>query len=144
MDRRKAGQPVGPLARAALLAGLLVLAGCGSATGGGDAAEPPQKPRYDLKITLWPKGKDGPSRTATLTCDPNGGTHPDPAAACAALDAHPEALHPVPGDVACTEIYGGDQVALIEGDGMRVILNRTNGCEIARWDALAPVVEIPA
>ena len=75
--------------------------------------------------------------------NPDGGTHPDPAKACAALDAHPEALHPVPGDVACTEIYGGDQVALVEGNGMRAVLNRTNGCEIARWDALAPVLELP-
>ena len=77
-----------------------------------------QPPRYDLQISFWPDGKDGESRTATLTCDPDGGTHPDPARACAALDAHPEALHPVPGDVACTEIYGGDQVALVEGNGM--------------------------
>ena len=46
--------------------------------------------------------------------------------------------------MACTEIYGGDQVALVEGSGFRAILNRTNGCEIARWDALAPVLEIPA
>ena len=101
---------MGPLARTAALVGLLVVAGCGSATGGGDTAEPPQ-PGYDLQITYWPEGKDGESRTASLTCDPSGGTHADPAKACAALDAHPEALHPVPMDSACTEIYGGDQVA---------------------------------
>lgn len=138
---------MGPLARVGLLAGLMVLAGCGSGTGGGDAAEPPPQPAYDLQITVWPEGKDGESASASLTCDADGGTHPDPATACAALDAHPEALHPVPGDVACTEIYGGDQVAEIEGSGpegtkIRAILNRTNGCEIARWDALAPVVEL--
>ena len=133
---------MGPLARAVLLLCLLAAAGCGSSTGGGDAAEPPQ-PRYDLQITYWPEGKDGESRTATLTCDPDGGTHPDPAKACAALDAHPEALHPVPGDMACTQIYGGDQVALVEGNGVHAIFNRSNGCEIERWDALAPVLEIP-
>jgi hypothetical protein len=137
---------VGPLARVGFLVGLLVLAGCGSGTGGGDAAESPPQPAYDLQITLWPEGRDGESSTASLTCDPDGGTHPDPAMACAALDAHPEALHPVPGDVACTEIYGGDQVAEIQGIGrdgtnVRAILNRTNGCEIARWEALASVVE---
>ena len=140
---------MGPLARIVALVGLLVVAGCGSATGGGDAAEPPPQPGYDLQITYWPKGKDGENRTASLTCDPNGGTHPDPAKACAALDAHPEALHPVPMDSACTEIYGGDQVAEVQGTGpdganVRAILNRSNGCEIARWDALAPVVELPA
>jgi hypothetical protein len=138
---------VGSLTRAGLLLGLLVVAGCGSTTGGGDAAEPPPQPRYDLRITLWQTGKSGASREATLTCDPNGGTHPDPAAACAALDAHPEALHPVPGDVACTQIYGGDEVAEVKGTGpdgaaLRAILNRSNGCEIARWDALAPVVDL--
>jgi hypothetical protein len=127
---------------------VLAAAGCGSGTGGGDAAEPPPQPAYDLQITLWPEGKDGVSMTASLTCDPSGGTHPDAAKACAALEAHPEALHPVPGDVACTEIYGGPQVAEVQGTGpdsanVRAILNRTNGCEIARWDALAPVVELP-
>ena len=118
------------------------MAGCGS-----DAAGPPPQPGYDLQISYWPEGKGGESRTAALTCDPSGGTHPDPLGACAALDAHPEALHPVPGDVACTEIYGGDQVAEVKGTGpdgaeLRAILNRTNGCEIDRWDALAPVLEL--
>jgi len=140
---------MGPLARVAALVGLLVVAGCGSATGGGDAAEPPAQPGYDFQVTYWPEGKDGQSRTASLTCAPNGGTHPAPAKACAALDAHPGALHPVPMDSACTEIYGGDQVAEVQGTGpdgakVRAILNRSNGCEIARWDALAPVVELPA
>ena len=149
MDGGKAGQSVGPLARFGLLLGLLVMAGCGSATGGGDAAESPAQPRYDLQITFWPEGKDGESHTAALTCDPDGGTHADPMNACAALDAHTEALHPVPGDVACNEIYGGDQVAEVKGTGpegtmIRAVLNRTNGCEIARWDALAPLIELPA
>jgi subtilisin inhibitor-like len=134
---------VGPLVRGAFLAAVLVGAGCGSDTGGGDAAAPPTtQPRYDLTITYWPEGKDGPSSAATLTCDPNGGTHPDTDKACAALDAHPEALHPVPTDMACTQIYGGDQLATIEGDGIRAMFNRSDGCEIARWDALAPVLEI--
>jgi len=133
---------VGSLARAGLVLGLLVLAGCGSGTGGGDAAEPPAQPRYALTITYWPEGKDGPSSTATLACHPNGGTHPDPARACAALEAHPEALHPVPMDTACTEIYGGDQVALVEGEGIRALFERTNGCEIARWDALERLLEL--
>jgi Subtilisin inhibitor-like len=108
----------------------------------GDTGSAPAQGRYDLTITSWPRGRGGPSTTATLTCDPDGGTHPDPAKACAALLAHPEALHPVPLDMACTEIYGGDQVARIEGPGLQAMFNRTNGCEIGRWDALAPLLEI--
>jgi len=100
------------------------------------------EPLYDLTVTYWPEGRDGQNSSATLTCDPDGGTHPDPAEACAALRAHPEALHPVPLDMACTEIYGGDQVAQIESQGLQATFNRTDGCEIARWDALAPVLEI--
>jgi hypothetical protein len=50
--------------------------------------------------------------------------------------------------MACTEIYGGDQAAEVKGTGpdgttVRAILNRSNGCEIARWDVLAPLVEVP-
>ena len=143
MDGGKAGQPVGPLARVALALIVLAAVGCGSAsTNVGTIGQP----GYELAVTLWPEGRDGESSSASLTCDPEGGTHPDPVKACAALDAHPEALHPVPIDVACTEIYGGDQVAEVKGTGpegttIRAVLNRTNGCEIARWDALASVVE---
>jgi hypothetical protein len=132
---------VGPVVRIALLLGLLITAGCGSSAAGDDL-EAPAQPRYDLTITYWPEGREGPSSTATLTCGPNGGTHPDVAKACAALEAHPEALHPVPLDMACTQIYGGDQVATIEGSDLKATFNRSDGCEIARWDALAPVLEI--
>ena len=131
---------MGTLSRAALALVVLVAAGCGSSTG--DTGSVPAQPRYDLTITYWPQGKGGPSSTATLTCDPSGGTHPDPAKACAALEAHPEALHPVPLDTACTQIYGGNQIALVSGSGLHAIFNRTDGCQIARWDALAPVLEI--
>lgn len=139
---------MGSLARLFVLLCLLAASGCGADGPVGEDVQASMA-RYDLTVTFWPKGKDGPARTASLTCDPIGGTHPNRTEACGALDAHPEALHPVPGDVACTEIYGGDQVAEVDGVGpesgsMRAILNRTNGCEIARWDALAPLIELPA
>jgi len=131
---------MGPLVRAAVLAGVLGTTACGGAAKFVETV--PAAQPYNLTITVWPHGQAGKSRTAILTCDPTGGTHPDPAAACDVLQAHPEALHPVPGDMACTQIYGGDQVALVEGPGVRAMFNRTNGCEIARWDALAPLLEI--
>jgi hypothetical protein len=126
---------VGPLARGFLL--LIVLAGCGSEGGASST------PRYDLTITFWPQGSASDARTATLTCDPDGGSHPDPATACDALLAHENALAPVAGDVACTELYGGPQLATISGATFRAHFDRTNGCEIARWDALKPVLELP-
>ena len=140
---------MGSLAPAALLLGLIVvLAGCGSDGPLGDDAQA-STARYDLTVTYWREGKGGPSRTASLTCDPVGGTHLEAEKACAALDAHAEALHAVPGDLACAEIYGGDQVAEVTGvtpstGSLRALFDRTNGCEIARWDALAPLIELPA
>jgi hypothetical protein len=125
---------------AALFLTLAVLAGCGSDGGGGGS----QQPRYDLTITYWPTGREGDSRSATLMCDPGGGTHLDPNGACDVLLEHEDALQQVAGDVACTEIYGGPQLATITGAGVDATLSRTNGCEIARWDALRAVVELPA
>jgi hypothetical protein len=127
---------VGLVTRSGVLLVLLLAAGCGS-----DGSAPAQ-PRYDLTISYWPTGRGGEARTATLTCDPDGGTHPDPASACDALLDHEEALEPVAGDVACTQIYGGDQEATVTGD-VDAAFSRANGCEIARWDALADLVELP-
>jgi hypothetical protein len=122
---------------AGLLAAIALLAGCGS-DGSGSASEP----RYDVTISYRPTGAGGGEQTATLTCDPDGGTHPDPAKACDALLQNEDALKPVPGDVACTEIYGGPQVATIVGGDVNASFSRSNGCEIARWDALKAVIEL--
>jgi subtilisin inhibitor-like len=124
---------------ACFLATLAFLAGCGS-DGAGSSAEP----RYDVTIVFWPEGADGESRQATLKCDPDGGTHSDPNGACDTLLENEDALKPVAGDVACTEIYGGDQLATISGTGVQASFSRANGCEIARWDALRPVLELTA
>ncbi|HEY3069640.1 MAG TPA: SSI family serine proteinase inhibitor [Gaiellaceae bacterium] len=129
---------MGPVGRIAALVALLVVAGCGSGS-----SSSPAKPRYDLTVSYWPTGRNGEARTATLTCDPDGGSHPDPAQACDALLSHEEALEPVGKDVACTQVYGGPQLATLSGT-VHALLSRRNGCEIARWEALAPVVELPA
>lgn len=95
--------------------------------------------KTDLSIVV--KGGSGGTRNWQLTCDPPGGSHPDPEAGCAALLAHGElALPPVSKDVACTAIYGGPEKATIRGtyQGRWVLsaFSRVNGCQISRWDLL--------
>lgn len=83
-------------------------------------------------------------RTFSLTCDPPGEDHPDPEAACRTLDQLKSPFAPVPKNVACTEIYGGPQTARVtgtfRGEPVAAEFNRTNGCEIARWDAHAALL----
>jgi hypothetical protein len=123
----------------ALGLGLLAVA-CGE-----ESDERPAGERTELEVTVWPQGRggDGPAQRWTLSCAPPGGTHPAPEAACRALETNDSALRPVPPDVVCTQQYGGPQVARITGtyrDGeLTAWFNRTNGCEIGRWDRLAPV-----
>jgi hypothetical protein len=52
----------------------------------------------------------------------------------------------VAGDVACTLIYGGPEEAriagVVGGNAVDTMLSRNNGCEIDRWDRLAPVLDV--
>ena len=75
----------------------------------------------------------------SLRCDPVGGTLPRRVAACRELArAGWRAFKPVAPDIACIEIFGGPQVAIVSGrvDGRRVWarLSRVDGCQIARWE----------
>ncbi len=103
-------------------------------------------PNANLKVTVWPKGKSGSSRTWTLRCDYPGprGTHPSPSGACLALARHPRALKPVPQGVGCTQQWDGPEVAYVRGGfrgkRVRAWFKRTNGCEIGRWNGLAALL----
>ena len=115
---------------------LLAAAACGTGAGGTGGTSA-------LTVTVVDAPGAAP-RTWTLTCDPPGGDHPRPAEACAAIDAAPDPFAPVPPDRACTMIYGGPQTATVTGTwrGQRVDASyrRTDGCEIARWEALSAVL----
>jgi hypothetical protein len=86
-----------------------------------------------LTITVWPQGPKGPSATHVVRC-------PD-SAVCARLASVPHPFAPVPRGAACTLIYGGPKVALVRGTyggrRVRAWFNRSNGCEIARWNRVA-------
>lgn len=87
---------------------------------------------------------DGEWTRATLRCQPTGGSHPKRVRACTALlTAGRRALAPVPPDRMCTQQYGGPERARLTGvwRGQRVDarFDRTDGCQIARWNALGAV-----
>jgi Subtilisin inhibitor-like len=97
-----------------------------------------------LTVTFWEDGAKTADRMQwTLRCNPPRGTLPRAPTACRKLAAGGAKLFaPVPDDAACTQIYGGPQVAKVVGTvkGVRVWarVNRTNGCQIERWERLSP------
>jgi hypothetical protein len=96
----------------------------------------------ELQITVL-AGPGAEPRTWTLTCDPPDGTHPSPEAACRAIEAAAHPFAPVPPDMLCTQQYDGPETAKIAGTWRGVPVHasykRTDGCEIARWNALVAV-----
>lgn len=78
------------------------------------------------------------------TTDPVS-TVPDPAAALAALKLSGEKIF-FPASAPpqnCTQQYGGPEVATVtgtfEGRSVNAAFSRTDGCQISRWQALAPL-----
>jgi hypothetical protein len=117
---------------AALTLAALALAGCGGKdeTTGGTA------PTANLQISLSVRNSEQPSKLWTLRC-PAGGTLPDAAEACSKLGEIDDPFAPVPKGTACTQIYGGPELADVSGtfDGKAVNtqFSRGDGCELERW-----------
>ena len=120
---------------------LLLLAACA----GQDSvsAPPASAPATSLVVEVRADQGADPVRW-TLVCDPAGGDHPDPAAACRHLAAATEPFAPIPADALCTQQYGGPQTATVRGtyrgEPVDLALSRTDGCRIAQWDALGPLL----
>ena len=112
---------------AIVLAGLFVLAGCGSEEDGGDSPAGGSAPATELTVSVWPKGQDGAVRERRVECPG--------AAVC--RDLSPASFAPVPGDMACTAIYGGPDVARVtgtlRGEPVDESFSLEDGCQIARW-----------
>jgi Subtilisin inhibitor-like len=82
----------------------------------------------------------------TLTCDPAGGTHPDPAAACAVLlkerASGKDPFGPLPVGVMCPMILANSKSAVVNGTwfGKNVSITlRDGGCDMARWAAVGQI-----
>jgi hypothetical protein len=134
------------------LALLTVVAGCADSSGGdatpGDAAGGGiSQADDDLQVHV-DRGDGTPPEVWTLTCVGFvEGTHPDAEAACAHLAGLDDPFAPLPDDVVCTEQYGGPQTARVtgrwDGEPVDLELSRTDGCRIAQWDSLGPLLPIP-
>ncbi|MFG2498261.1 SSI family serine proteinase inhibitor [Streptomyces sp. NPDC048441] len=99
-----------------------------------------------LTVTVEHSGGAGDG-TYELQCHPGGGTHPHAQDACGKLDQGTwgkDTFAPVPADSMCTMQDGGPATAHITGtwNGRPVdaTYDRSNGCEISRWDELVPVL----
>ena len=108
-----------------VLGTLLALAGCGKGSVAGSSADTSLKISVVMDVGATPK-------VMTLTCDPAGGNHPQPAQACAALaKAGASIFKPVPKGQVCSMLYGGPQTATVIGTygGMDVdaTFKRTKG-----------------
>lgn len=144
---------------AAVLSLAVLAAGCGQTTvdpssAPPDSADPTATPAPRTELTIErdlvpatePPRLDGfTPGTWTLTCQPTGGDHPDPPAACAVLDeVDPDVFEPVGDDQACTMIYGGPERATVTGHigdmAVDAEFSRTDGCEIDRWNRVSALL----
>ena len=113
----------------------LLAASCGDSGEGASAPPPPADRSADLTVTVRPEGDEGPVRRRRIECERLGAG----SAVCRRLGGlTPARFAPVSPETACTEIYGGPAVARVRGEllGERVDarFDRTNGCEINRWE----------
>jgi len=115
---------------------------CGSTAAPGGAAAPAgtaPKVSLDIKVS---GSANAPARHWTLRCDPAGGTHPDPAAACAVLLKAKDPFAPVPKGIACPMIMVGTKTAIVKGTyfGHPVDVTFTEGgCDLARWARIGQI-----
>jgi len=154
MPRRRSGVIT---RTAAAVAAVLLAGGTGSATAAWamstsyrpvDAGPARVAKSADLTILYRAAATSSPRRMQ-LRCNPSGGDQPRAAEACATLamvDA--EGLDPFAetrGTRVCSVGYAGPQTAQVSGQwgnaSVRARFARTNGCEVARWNLIEPVLD---
>jgi hypothetical protein len=118
----------------ALLVCATVIAGCGE-----DDEPAATAAVADLTVEVDPDGSAPTEpKAATLTCDA-----PEDCPEIDSLD--PTVFEPTPGNVACTQQFGGPETAKVtgtfKGEDVDAEFGRQNGCEITRWKDAAPLLE---
>lgn len=141
---RASYQLISGRARYRLIAGAAVcaiaVAGCGSATapGSGGAAA---APKVSLKVTVTGGPGTAPAHW-TLRCDPAGGTHPDPAAACKGLLEIKKPFAPKPARMICPMIMISSKQVILTGTWFgqkvhRIVID--GGCDVSLFSQLDQV-----
>lgn len=119
----------------------------------GASASPPSEPGVTpggdrLVVTVTDSGDPEREGTHVLYCHPAGGDHPEAKGACDGLDEvtvwGKEPFAPVAPDARCARIYGGPATAHVRGmwagRPVDARFQRTDGCEIERWDRVVPLL----
>jgi hypothetical protein len=121
------------------LAAMLALAGCGS-----DEPTPSSSGNSDLanlEIFVDPDG-DGPEPPKKLVLNCKAPTDSQACGAAAGISAAD--LAPADANTACTQQFGGPEVATIKGtirgDSVDAKFSRTDGCQIERWARVEPLL----
>ena len=122
----------------------LIAAACVSAVTACGSAQPtasgaPAKVSLDITVSTAPVS---PSKHWTLRCDPAGGSHPDPAAACAVLlKAKAPFAGPSKG-IMCPMIRFGTKTATVKGTYFGRHVNTTftpGGCGLPLWHEIGAI-----
>ena len=116
---------------------------CGSTTAPAGAAAPasPAPPKVSLDIRVS-GGPGSPAEHWTLQCDPVGGTHPDPAKACATLLKAKAPFAAPPKGVACPMIMESSKSAKVTGTYFGQHIDTTfiqGGCQLPRWAKIGQI-----
>jgi Subtilisin inhibitor-like len=143
----------GILTRGVLVAACGILAtACGSmaapASGGaGGSASPSSSTsaagttsaaKVSLNIVLT-AGRNTAAKHWTLTCEPAGGSYPDPAAACAKLLELRTILNPAPVHIMCPMIMADASSYVVYGTFLGQTVHESipdGGCSLSRWNEL--------
>ncbi|MEU6854981.1 SSI family serine proteinase inhibitor [Actinacidiphila alni] len=138
-----------PNGRAVLVlftAAAALAAGTGGAGAMGVPRPTPVERLMESRLTVTyaadgPRGATAP-RTYTVECGTEQAPDGDPA--CERLVEIGGPAGAVPAGQMCSMIYGGPQTAHVTGRWHGRLVNedyrRTNGCEVARWDRMIPVL----
>jgi len=140
-NRKKAGVLLGiVLAAASLLVGWSMISEESTQSGRKAQQEAIQGiGKTNLRVAIQPTGKGGLVFSRYISC-PNDRR-------CKKLNTISLEDFQLPSDRACSQQYGGPSLAWVvgtlNGQTVNIEMNVSDGCQIARWNKLAPLLGIP-